>query len=98
MYAEVKFVLPRAHPTILVPGNALLANSQGTRVVKVDGDKRAHFVTVQVGRDMGSEIEIVSGLSGSEQVVTNPVDTLTDGQQVQVVPPASQTNEKEKRG
>jgi hypothetical protein len=47
---------------------------------------------------MGSEIEIVSGLSGSEQVVTNPVDTLTDGQQVQVVPPASQTNEKEKRG
>lgn len=97
MYAEVKFVLPRNHPTILVPGNALLANSQGTRVVKVDGDKRAHFVTVQVGRDMGSQIEILSGLSGSEQVVTNPADTLTEGQQVQIIPPASQTNE-EKRG
>jgi multidrug efflux pump subunit AcrA (membrane-fusion protein) len=82
----------------LIPGNALLANSQGTRVVRIDGG-RAHFVPVTVGRDFGSEIEILSGLSGSEQVVTNPVDTLTEGQQVQIIPPAPQTpNEKEKKG
>ena len=27
MYAQIKFVLPRSYPTIVVPGNALLANS-----------------------------------------------------------------------
>ena len=94
MYSQVKFALGRAHATILAPANTLLANSQGTRVVVVTEDGRAHFVPVQVGRDLGTEIEIITGLRGSERLITNPADTLTEGQAVRV---QSETP-KEKKG
>lgn len=85
MYAEVKFTLPRSHPVVLIPGSALIANAQGTRVARVDSDQRVHLVTVEPGRDLGTEVEILSGLTGSEEVINNAPDNLTDGQQVNVV-------------
>jgi len=85
MYAQVKFALPRSHPVVLIPGSALLANAQGTRVARVGPDGHAHLVVVQPGRDLGTEVEILSGLSGSEELVINPPDNLADGQQVNVV-------------
>jgi RND family efflux transporter MFP subunit len=85
MYAEVKFTLPRSHPVVLIPGSALVANAQGTRVAQVGPDRRVHLATVQAGRDLGTEVEILSGLSGSEDVINNPPDNLTEGQQVNVI-------------
>ena len=85
MYAEVKFTLQRSHPVVLIPGSALVANAQGTRVAQVGQDRRVHLITVQTGRDLGTEIEILSGLSGSEQVINNPPDNLSDAQQVNVI-------------
>jgi RND family efflux transporter MFP subunit len=92
MYAQVKFVLPRSHPTLLVPGNALLANSLGTRVVIVGSDGRAHYKPVQVGRDFGADVEILTGITGSERLITNPPDTLTEGQAVRI--PSAEPKEK----
>jgi multidrug efflux pump subunit AcrA (membrane-fusion protein) len=85
MYAEVKFTLPRSHPVVLIPGSALIANAEGTKVARIQADKRVRLVVVQSGRDLGTQVEILSGLGGSEEVVNNPPDTLFDGQQVNVV-------------
>ena len=85
MYAEVKFTLQRSHPVVLIPGSALVANAQGTRVAQVGPDRRVHLITVQTGRDLGTEVEILSGLSGSEEVINNPPDNLAEGQQVNVI-------------
>jgi RND family efflux transporter MFP subunit len=84
MYAEVKFTLPRNHPVVLIPGSALIADAQGTRVAQLGPDRRVHLITVQTGRDLGTEVEILAGLSGSEQVINNPPDNLSDAQQVNV--------------
>jgi RND family efflux transporter MFP subunit len=88
MYAEIKFKLPRSHPVVLIPGSALLANAQGTRVVRIDSNGRAHLVPVQVGRDLGTEVEILSGLAGSENLANNPPDNLIENQQVNVIRPS----------
>jgi RND family efflux transporter MFP subunit len=85
MYAEVKFALQRSHPAVLIPGSALVANGQGTKVAQVGPDRRVHLITVQTGRDLGTEIEILAGLSGSEQVINNPPDNLSEGQQINVI-------------
>jgi RND family efflux transporter MFP subunit len=85
MYAEVKFTLSRSHPVVLIPGSALVANGEGTKVAQVQPDKHVHLVTVQVGRDLGTQVEILSGLSGSEEVINNPPDNLAEGQRVNVV-------------
>jgi len=84
MYAQVKFSVPRTRSVVVVSADSLVANSQGTRVVIVGQDNRAHYVPVTVGRDLGAEVEILSGLKGGEQVISNPPDTLADGQQVQL--------------
>ncbi len=85
MYAEVTFTLPRNHPVVLIPGSALVADAQGTRVAQLGPDRRVHLITVQTGRDLGTEVEILSGLSGSEQVINNPPDNLSEAQQVNVI-------------
>ena len=85
MYAEVKFALPRSHPVVIIPGSALVINAQGTTVVRVQPERHVHLITVQPGRDLGTEVEILSGLSGSEELINNPPDNLTEGQKVNVL-------------
>ncbi|MBE7157518.1 MAG: efflux RND transporter periplasmic adaptor subunit [Rhodospirillales bacterium] len=90
MYAKVKFTLARSHPLTVIPGNAVVANASGTRVVTIGADDHVHFVPVELGRDMGSEVEVLKGLDGSERVATNPPDTLTEGQSVKTAAPPTQ--------
>lgn len=89
MYAQVKFQLPGMNQNaVLVPGSALVTRAAGTQVITVRKDGTIHFEKVVVGRDYGSQIEILSGLSSDSQVVTNPTDALREGQKVQVSSPA----------
>ncbi len=90
MYAEVKFTLPRSHPVVLIPASALVVNAQGTRVAQVESDGRVHLAAVQPGRDLGTQIEILSGLAGSEELISNPPDNLGEGQQVNVIRPSQE--------
>jgi RND family efflux transporter MFP subunit len=95
MYAEVRLHLTRRTPALIVPASALLIRSAGTQVVVVDnpapGQSTAiHFKPVVVGRDFGGTVEIQSGLSDGEHIVSNPSADLVDGMTVHVVtPPAS---------
>jgi RND family efflux transporter MFP subunit len=83
MYADVKFVLPRSKDVFVVPADTLVVNGSGTHVIAVDADRKARIIPVEVGRDLGSEIEILSGLHGGEQLISNPTDAVTDGRHVQ---------------
>jgi hypothetical protein len=38
-----------------------------------------------MGRDFGSSVEVVSGISSDDRVVVNPPDSLEEGQLVRVV-------------
>ncbi len=40
--------------------------------------------TVALGRDFGTTVEILSGLSPADAVVVSPSDSLEDGEQVHV--------------
>jgi len=84
MYAQVKFELKRSQPVLIIPSNALVIDKNGMHVVSVTADNHIHFLPVQVGQDMGTQIEITHGLSGSETLVSNPGDLLNEGQQVEV--------------
>jgi hypothetical protein len=41
---------------------------------------------VVIGRDYGAEVEILSGLDATDQLVLNPSDSLENGQVVHVAP------------
>src|SRR6201993_1503265 len=82
-YAEVHFKVPGQVSTYILPVDTLLFRKEGLRVAIVKGGK-AELIPVTPGRDFGDSIEIVSGLRGSESVITSPPDSITDGEKVQI--------------
>ncbi len=84
-FAEVHLKLPAAGSAVIIPANALLFRSEGLRVATVSAGK-TNLVPIVLGRDFGTEVEVVSGLSGSEFVVVNPPDSLVSGMEVRVTP------------
>jgi RND family efflux transporter MFP subunit len=83
-YAEVHLKVPTQASTLLLPVNTLIFRSEGLRVGIVK-DGKVVLSAVTPGRDSGNLIEIVSGLKADDQVIINPPDSITSGQQVQIV-------------
>src|SRR2546422_8080418 len=79
MYAQVKFSVPPSDEVWVVPATAIITRSAGSQVVAVHGDGTVKYLGVQLGRDLGQSVEIVSGLSGQERLVVSPPDGLKDG-------------------
>jgi RND family efflux transporter MFP subunit len=91
MYGQVRLPLHEAAPTLTIPTSALVFNADGLRV-DVVRDGKIHVQTLQVGRDFGTEIEVASGLSEQDQVVTNPGEKLSEGAAVKAMEPKQAPN------
>jgi RND family efflux transporter MFP subunit len=83
-FAEVHFHLPVAAGRPLIPVSALIFRSNGLQVAKIDAQQRVHLVSIKLGRDLGTQVEVASGLAVGEKVVISPPDSLSDGDQVRV--------------
>src|ERR1700682_5270581 len=83
-YAEVHLKVPAQASTLLLPVNTLIFRSEGLHVGVVKNGKVV-LSAVTPGHDFGNEIEIVAGLTASDQVIVNPPDSIVSGQQVQIV-------------
>src|SRR5438105_8802946 len=86
MYGQVKFLLPDDNAPIVVPADAFVFRAQGPQVVTVTNDDRLHWQKISVGRDFGTQLEVLDGLAENTKVVINPNDDLVEGIQVQVKP------------
>ena len=84
-YAEVHLELQASALSLIVPVNALLFRSEGLRVGVVRDGNRAELLPVTLGKDYGTEVEVVSGLSEGDAVIMSPPDSLTSGTAVRVV-------------
>ncbi|MGD0364767.1 MAG: efflux RND transporter periplasmic adaptor subunit [Bryobacteraceae bacterium] len=84
MYAQVRFSTGRAEAAVLIPGDTLILGRQGPRVAVVAPDHRIHLRQIRIGQDLGSEIEVVAGLSAGEVVVANPSDAVRENAWVDV--------------
>ena len=85
-YAEMHLKLTAEKPSYILPVNTLLFRSEGLRVVVVGPDNKAVLVPITLGRDFGNEVEVIAGLNGDEQIITDPPDSVVDGEAVRIVP------------
>ncbi len=85
MFSQIRFLATSNRATIRIPATGLIFDANGTRVLVVTSAGKLHFVPVKLGRDFGGEIEVLEGLTGSETLVTNPDDSLTEGESVKQV-------------
>jgi RND family efflux transporter MFP subunit len=82
-YAQVHLKLSSEHAALIVPVNTLLFRPEGVMVAVLQGDK-AVLTPVKLGKDYGSEVEVVAGLNATDSVILNPSDSLVSGAQVRV--------------
>jgi RND family efflux transporter MFP subunit len=85
-YAQVHLTLPASVPSVIVPVGAVLFRSEGLRVAVIRDGNKVELRQVIVGKDYGTEVEVVSGLRPSDLVVMNPPDSLTSGTVVHPIP------------
>jgi RND family efflux transporter MFP subunit len=86
MYTQVDLATPRKNPPLLIPGDTLVVRGNGPQVAVVGAGQTVHFQPIQLGRDFGDKIEVLSGLTDGQQVVVNPGDTVQEGAKVNPVP------------
>ena len=51
----------------------------------LDAQQKVHYRKVQLGRDFGTEIAVIDGLTEGDRVVVHPGDDLPEGTRVQPV-------------
>lgn len=83
-YVLVHLKLPgKTSHGLTIPVNTMLFRSEGLRVAVVR-DGKAQLIPIVMGRDYGSDAEVVSGLSPNDQVIANPPDSLISGERVRI--------------
>ncbi len=89
-YSEVHFKLPAgaASEAFKLPANTLLFRGDGMHVATIGEKGQVVLKQVTLGRDYGSDIEVVQGLTAADKVILSPPDSLTDGATVRVAPAA----------
>jgi RND family efflux transporter MFP subunit len=88
-YCQVRFELPGDSTLFRVPATALVETDRDSEVAVLGPGDKVTLKPVQLGRDFGSNVEVLSGLSSDDRVIDNPPETLQNGDQVTLASPAS---------
>jgi membrane fusion protein, multidrug efflux system len=84
-YVNVHLTVPGNPNLVIVPSQALLFRAEGMQVATVGAGDRIHLQDVSLGDNLGLEVEILSKVKATDQIVANPSLGLLEGQQVKVV-------------
>jgi len=68
----------------VIPVNAMMFRQEGARVAVVGGDNKIQLRAITIGRDYGSSLEVLGGITAEDRIVINPPDSLEAGQTVRV--------------
>ncbi len=92
-YTEVHFKMKATGNTLVIPATSLIFRSEGLRVPVIRNGNRVSMIPVTLGRDFGNTVEVVAGLLPDSPVVSDPPDSLVDGESIRVVPKKVQADD-----
>jgi RND family efflux transporter MFP subunit len=94
MYCTVELHIPRKTPSLIVPADAVVFNTDGLQVAVAE-DGVARYQKITVARDLGTQVEVSAGVRAGDQVILRPMVQLVDGSKVRVEePPATEISQK----
>ena len=79
---------------VTVPATALIYRANGPQVAVLTGGDRVAIRSVVLAKDLGTKVQIASGLSPKDRVIDNPPDALGDGDQVKVAASAPKAGDR----
>jgi RND family efflux transporter MFP subunit len=83
-YARVSLNLPAAGGQLEVPASALVFRHRGLQVATVLSNDRVLMKPVTITVDLGTKVEIGTGLSPADRVIDNPPDSISSGDPVHI--------------
>ena len=83
-FGEVHFTPNINAEKVTIPVNAMMFRREGPRVAIVGQDGKVHLQPISIGRDYGTTLEILEGVSVEDRIIINPEDSLEEGQKVNV--------------
>jgi len=92
-YAEVHLKLPGPTDTLRIPANTLIFRAEGMQVATVTPENKVQLKSVTLGRDFGTEVEVLGGVSRDEKLIINPPDSITSDTVVRIAPEKPQAEQ-----
>jgi RND family efflux transporter MFP subunit len=83
-YADVHFDLPAPANVVQLPVTALLFREHGLKVATLGPDNHVVLKNIELGRDFGTRVEVISGLAPTDRVIDSPPDWIAQGDSVHV--------------
>jgi RND family efflux transporter MFP subunit len=85
-YAQVKFNMSDepGSGVVRIPTSALVFREDGLQVATLGPGDKVEIKGVTLGRNLGTDVEVVKGLLASDRVVNSPPDSLSPGDLVHV--------------
>ena len=78
-YAGIHLEMAAAAHVLSVPASALIFDAKGLSVATVEAGNRVLMKPVSIARDLGTVVELASGVSPTDRVIENPPDGIGNG-------------------
>jgi multidrug efflux pump subunit AcrA (membrane-fusion protein) len=78
-YASIHLQIAAVANVLSVPSSALIFDAKGLSIATVGADNLVLLKPVSIERDLGTIIELASGLSPSDRVIEIPPDGIANG-------------------
>jgi RND family efflux transporter MFP subunit len=91
-YLQADFELPSDPNVVRIPTSALVFRERGMEVAIVGPGDRIELKPITIGRNLGTEVEVLTGLGPAERLVNSPPDSLATGDVVRIAASPSPTN------
>jgi len=77
-------VVTKIVSTLVVPHSAFVGSVSQNKIFKIVNNK-AEMVTVKSGRNFGDKVEIISGLTAGDEVITSGQINIDNGTPIKIV-------------
>ena len=83
-FAQVRFNLADNLTMLRIPTSALIFRENGPQLAILGPGDKVELRSIKLGRNLGTEFEVLAGLGPSDTIINSPPDSLSQGEQVRV--------------
>ena len=83
-FGQIRFQLPPDGAPLSVPAGALVFLNGKPQLATVDDQNRVHLKTITIARDLGTTLEISTGVTPKDRIIKSPWQSVRDGEVVRV--------------
>jgi len=84
-FVNVRLKTQTIQNAISIPSDAVQHGAKGSYVYIINPQNKAEIRMLKLGMTSNGQIEVLDGLKGSEKVVLEGIDRLSEGKEVQIV-------------